>query len=204
MAEKGAWESRTGGSSLKRWLETDELRSWMMILKLKRTPGIYLVGFMGSGKTTIGRHLADELGWSFVDLDADIESEQGATISRIFDTRGEEEFRRLERAAIQKRVRMIEKGRPMVVALGGGAFAQQGNFELLENNGISVWLDCPFSIVRARVSQASERPLARDPEKFRELYDHRRSAYERADYRIEILGDDPAPAVESILKLPIF
>ncbi len=176
----------------------------MMILKLKRTPGIYLVGFMGSGKTTIGRRLADELGWSFVDLDADIEAEQGTTIAQIFDTRGEEEFRRIETSAILKRVRMIEKGRPMVVALGGGAFARGGNYELLENNGISVWLDCPFSIVQARVSKESDRPLARDPEKFRELYENRRSAYERADFRIEIEGDDPEPAVESILKLPIF
>ncbi len=163
----------------------------MMILKLKRTPGIYLVGFMGSGKTTIGRCLADELGWSFVDLDADIEAEQGTSIAQIFDTRGEEEFRRIETAAIQKRVRMIEKGRPMVVALGGGAFAERGNYELLENNGISV-------------SNGSDRPLARDPEKFRELYESRRPAYERADFRIEIARDDPAPAVESILKLPIF
>jgi len=176
----------------------------MMILKLKRTPGIYLVGFMGSGKTTIGRHLADELGWSFADLDADIEAEQGTTIAQIFDARGEDEFRRIETAAIQKRVRMIEKGRPMVLALGGGAFAQQGNYELLENNGISVWLDCPFSIVRARVTKESDRPLARDPERFRELYENRREAYQRADYRIEIAGDDPTPAVESILKLPIF
>jgi shikimate kinase len=176
----------------------------MLILKLKRTPGIYLVGFMGSGKTTIGRRLADELGWSFADLDADIEAEVGTTIAQIFDTRGEEEFRRIETTAIQKRVRMIEKGRPMVVALGGGAFAQRGNYELLENNGISVWLDCPFSMVRARVSQESDRPLARDPEKFRELFENRREAYQRADYRIEIQGDDPTPAVESILKLPIF
>jgi shikimate kinase len=176
----------------------------MMILKLKRTPGIYLVGFMGSGKTTIGRRLADELGWSFVDLDADIEAEQGSSIAQIFDTRGEEEFRRIETAAIQGRVRMIEKGRPMVVALGGGAFAQRGNYELLENNGISVWLDCPFSIVQSRVSNGSDRPLARDREKFRELYESRRAAYERADFRIEVAGDDPAPVVQSILKLPIF
>ena len=175
-----------------------------MILKLKRTPGIYLVGFMGSGKTTIGSHLADELGWHFVDLDADIEAEQGTTIAQIFDTRGEKEFRKIETEAIQKRIRMIEKGRPMVVALGGGAFAQDRNFELLENNGISVWLDCPFSVVSARVSQGSDRPLARDPDKFRELYESRRAAYQRADYRIEVGGDDPAPAVQSILKLPIF
>jgi shikimate kinase len=176
----------------------------MMILKLKRTPGIYVVGFMASGKTTIGHRLADELGWSFVDLDEDIEAAAGTTITEIFDTRGEEEFRRLETEAIQRRVRLIERGRPMVVALGGGAFTQQKNFELLENNGISVWLDCPIETVKERVARASHRPLARDASKFRELYDARRSAYERADYRIEITCDDPGVAVRSILDLPIF
>jgi shikimate kinase len=209
MAKDGSPGVGESGSRGERRLDSSDNTKltnclWMMILKLKRTPGIYLVGFMGSGKTTIGRRLADELGWSFADLDADIEAEVGTTIAQIFDTRGEEEFRRIETTAIQKRVRMIEKGRPMVVALGGGAFAQRGNYELLENNGISVWLDCPFSMVRARVSQESDRPLARDPEKFRELFENRREAYQRADYRIEIAGDDPTPAVESILKLPIF
>jgi shikimate kinase len=173
-------------------------------IKLKRTPGIYLVGFMAAGKTTIGRRLADELGWSFVDIDEDIENDQGTTIAEIFDTRGEEEFRRIETAAIQKRVHFIERGRPMVVALGGGAFAQHRNFELLENNGISVWLDCPFAMVAERVGRTSHRPLARDVDRFRQLYEARRAAYERADFRIEIQGDDPVPVVQSILSLPIF
>lgn len=176
----------------------------MMILKLKRTPGIYLVGFMASGKTTIGRLLADELGWSFADLDEDIETMAGTTIAQIFDTRGEQEFRRIETDAIEKRVHLIEKGRPMVVALGGGTFVQQTNFDLLENNGISVWLDCPYPIVCERVARASHRPLARDEAKFRELYEARRDAYQRADFRVEISGDDPALAVGNILKLPIF
>ena len=176
----------------------------MMILKLKRTPGIYLVGFMASGKTTIGRRLADELGWHFADLDEDIETQQGTTIAELFDTRGEEEFRRIETAAIEKRVRLIERGRPMVVALGGGTFTQQVNCEMLENNGISVWLDCPFPIVCERVSRASHRPLSRDPDKFRELFETRREAYQRADFRIEVPGDDPEPVVDSILHLPIF
>ena len=132
-----------------------------MILKLKRTPGIYIAGFMASGKTTIGRSLADELGWHFADTDYDIEAKQGVTISEIFDTRGEEEFRRIETEAIRNRVRMVEKGRPTVVALGGGAFVQDGNFELIENNGVTVWLDCPFSLVEQRVRNAEHRPLAR-------------------------------------------
>src|SRR5580704_1755028 len=92
-----------------------------MILKLKRTPGIYLVGFMASGKTTIGRLLADELGWSFADLDQDIEAAHGSSIARIFATRGETEFRAVEKEAVRLRVGEVMRGKPMVVALGGGA-----------------------------------------------------------------------------------
>ena len=175
-----------------------------MILKLKRTPGIYLVGFMASGKTTIGRHLADEIGWRFVDLDGEIEAEQGISISSIFDTHGEEAFRKIESAAIRKHVVDVEKGNPTVMALGGGAFVEPDNIELLQEHGITLWLDCPFAIVTARVSHAAHRPLARDPEKFQQLYRDRRASYARSDYRIEVSGDDPAVAVATILKLPIF
>src|ERR1700680_778109 len=98
-----------------------------MILKLKRTPGIYLVGFMASGKTTIGRLLADELGWSFADLDQDIETEQKVSVGEIFEQRGEDEFRRLEKEAVRRRVGDVERGKPTVVALGGGAFNDEGN-----------------------------------------------------------------------------
>ncbi len=175
-----------------------------MILKLKRTPGIYLVGFMASGKSTIGKLLAYELGWSFVDLDADIEAAQGRGIADIFDKDGEEEFRRIETQAIQKRVRTIQTGRPMVVALGGGAFSVQENFDLLQENGVTVWLDCPLALVRARLGGTIDRPLARDASRFEHLYFARRAAYQRADYRIEISGDDPAPVVSAILRLPIF
>jgi shikimate kinase len=175
-----------------------------MILKLKRTPGIYLVGFMGSGKSTIGRLLADRLGWHFVDLDADIEAAAGTSIADIFARRGEAEFRRLEHEAMRRRVRAIECGRPTVVALGGGAIVQPENYALVENNGITVWLDCPFEIVRRRVEPTSHRPLARDPESFARLYDARRESYARADYRIPIDGDDPAIAVAAVLRLPLF
>ncbi len=175
-----------------------------MILKLKRTPGIYLVGFMGSGKSTVGKLLAYELGWSFVDLDDDIEAAQGRTIADIFDKEGEEEFRRLETQAIQKRVRTIQTGRPMVVALGGGAFSVQANYELLQDNGVTVWLDCPLTLIRARLGGGVDRPLARDPSHFEHLYFARRAAYQRADYRVEITGDDPGPVVSAILRLPIF
>jgi shikimate kinase len=175
-----------------------------MILKLKRTPGIYLVGFMASGKTTIGRLLAHELGWAFADLDEDIEAEHGRSIADIFDADGEAEFRKIEQGAIQKRVGQVVRGKPMVVALGGGAFAQEMNHSLLEENGVIIWLDCPFSKVCARVDGTSHRPLAREAAKFKQLYEDRREAYRKADHRIEIDTDDPAAIVAAIMKLPIF
>ena len=175
-----------------------------MILKLKRTPGIYLVGFMGSGKSTVGRALADELGWSFFDLDDEIERREGATISELFDTRGEESFRRAESAALRERVVQVERGRPQVVSLGGGAFVCDENIELVLNHGVSVWLDCPLAVIERRVAAQSHRPLARDPERMRCLHESRVPAYSRADYRIEVLDDDAQAAVARILALPLF
>jgi shikimate kinase len=172
-----------------------------MILKLKRTPGIYLVGFMGCGKSTVGHALAEELGWRFVDLDADIEKAEGSSIGEIFESRGEPAFRLLEAAALRNAVRKVECGQPHVIALGGGAFAQENNTALLADKGISIWLDCPFETVQRRVAGDQRRPLARDAHKFRTLYDDRRPAYARSDYRVEIHGDDCADAVQQILAL---
>jgi shikimate kinase len=175
-----------------------------MILKLKRTPGIFLVGFMGSGKSTIGRALAEELGWGFADLDEDIEKREGMSINQIFDDRGEAEFRRAETAALRERVRAVECGRPWVIALGGGAFLSQENFEMVSNNGVTVWLDCSFSTVERRLEGYSHRPLARDPEKLRELFAVRRPGYERADYCVVVEDDDAAVTTAKILALPLF
>ena len=91
-----------------------------MNLKLKRTPGLYLVGFMGAGKTTAARLLADEIGWRFADLDEDIEGQQRRSISELFATVGEEEFRRIETEAIHRRIQSIRRGMPTVLGLGGG------------------------------------------------------------------------------------
>ncbi|MGB6942216.1 MAG: shikimate kinase [Bryobacteraceae bacterium] len=175
-----------------------------MLLKLKRTPGLYLVGFMGSGKSAVGRLLAEELGWSFADIDEDIEQAEGVSIAEIFDTRGEEEFRRIEQEALRKRLRDVECGKPLVLALGGGAFIDPANRKMLEDRGVTLWLDCPFPRICARVEGQTHRPLARDPEKFQRLFDDRRDLYSKAEHRIEADTDDPAAIVAEILKLPIF
>ncbi len=175
-----------------------------MILKLKRTPGIYLVGFMGSGKSTVGRALADELGWSFFDIDTEIESDAGSTISEIFDVRGEPVFRELESAALAKRVKNVQSGRPQVIALGGGALMNDKNFDLVSNHGVVVWLDAPFELIEKRIAAESHRPLARDPEKLRALFEIRCPRYAMAHYRVEAPEEEPMATVRRILELPLF
>lgn len=175
-----------------------------MILKLKQTPGLYLIGFMASGKTTIGRLLAERLGWNFADIDDDIEAREQRSIPEIFDTLGEPAFRKLEKEAIERRVRDVARGRPTVIAVGGGAAIEPGNLELLEEHGVTVWLSCPYEIVARRVARNEHRPLARDMKLFEELYHSRRQTYSRADFRIEIESDDPAVAVDAIWSLPLF
>ena len=175
-----------------------------MDTRLIRTPALYLVGFMGSGKTTIGSALADELGWSFFDLDEDIEAAAGARIADIFEREGEPRFRRLEHEALERRVHTAKHGQPMVVALGGGTFAQEPNLELVRDYGVTVWLDAPLELVRERVAPQTHRPLARDPEKFAALFAARQPVYARADYRVPIASDDYRTAVTAIMGLSIF
>jgi shikimate kinase len=169
--------------------------------KLKRAPGVYLAGFMGSGKTTVARVLADRLGWDFIDLDAEIEAAEETTIALFFETRGEPEFRRIETAALKKVMRRVECGMPCVVALGGGSFVQPVNTEMLEGHGISIWLDCPFETIEVRLGDTNSRPLAQDRERFRRLYEERREAYGLADYRIDA-DCEVERAVDRILGLP--
>jgi shikimate kinase len=175
-----------------------------VILKLKRTPGLYLVGFMGTGKSTIGRALASELGWCFCDTDEEIERVAGRSIAEIFQNEGEEHFRDLETAEIRKQVRLIEKGNPCVVALGGGAYVQRSNYEIVQPNGITIWLDCGLDQICKRLDGDGVRPLALDPEKFRTLYEIRRPLYARADFRVSVEDRSVSETVRDVLQLPIF
>ncbi len=159
--------------------------------------GIYLVGFMGSGKSTIGRRLAAALGLPFADLDEDIEAAAGRRIADIFSTDGEAAFREAEHAALAARVR---SGDAIVLALGGGAFAFPRNRELLAGAGTSVWLDCPFAVALRRVDGFAHRPLAQDPAQFRALFEKRIADYSMADVRIPAGSDDLDEIVRSIVE----
>ncbi|MDQ2712787.1 MAG: shikimate kinase [Acidobacteriota bacterium] len=175
-----------------------------MTLKLKRTPGLYLVGFMCSGKSTVGRALAEELGWCFVDVDAEIEASQAKSIRQIFREEGERRFRDLETATIREHITKVESGNPCVIALGGGAFVQARNWELIQNNGVTVWLDCTLETVLERLGNDIDRPLATDREGLAQLYGDRRPLYGRADFRLEVDTADTSEIVRRILNLPIF
>lgn len=186
--------------------DTRRLRqiSCAMTLKLKRTPGLYLVGFMGAGKSTVGRALAEQLGWTFTDIDHEIERQQGIKISELFATHGEAVFRDIETDMIRRHVDTIRAGVPAVVALGGGAFVQPRNWDLLENNGVTIWLDCPLEMVRQRLNGDDTRPLAKDSSRLERLFEDRRPLYSRADYRVEVATNNASAVVEGILKLPLF
>lgn len=165
---------------------------------------VFLVGFMGCGKTTIGRLLAERLGWNWVDLDEEIERRQGRTINQIFAAHGEPYFRRVERALLEETLRTALP-RPTVVALGGGTFSQPENCELIRSNsGITVWLHCPLPELRRRCQDATNRPLFRDAAHFQQLYGQRLPYYEKADFRIDASRRDPTLAVEEILRCVVF
>ncbi|MBY0504824.1 MAG: shikimate kinase [Bryobacteraceae bacterium] len=172
-----------------------------MILPLKNTPGIYLVGFMGCGKSTVGRSLAAALGWPFQDLDAVIETREQTTISQLFAEHGEAEFRRRESAALRQAMAQVPQGRPLVLALGGGAYGVEENRQTLAGHGVSLWIDCPLERCRERVAKERHRPLARDPEAFAKLYEARRPLYALADFRIDADTDDDSETVRRILPL---
>lgn len=176
-----------------------------MTLKLKRTPGLYLVGFMCSGKTTVGRAVAEELGWTFADLDEEIEREQGVTVAAIFREHGEHAFRELESMHLRRRIASIEAGNPCVLALGGGAFVQPPNWDIIENNGVTVWLQCGLEVVQQRLCATDPtRPLAKDRDRMQRLFYERQPFYERADFRVDAGFDRPEEVVRQILGLPIF
>ena len=161
---------------------------------------IFLAGFMGSGKSTIGRQLARALGWSFVDLDAEIERLAGRSIPDIFAARGEDGFRDFEHAALREQVELICAGAPRVVALGGGTYAFERNRSLLRQAGPTVWLDAPADALWERVRLESHRPLASDRSEFLRIYAARKESYAQADCRIDASAA-PGAVLREVFKL---
>lgn len=162
---------------------------------------IFLVGFMGAGKSSVGTILARQMGWPFVDLDTVIEAGQGATIRQIFEQAGEPFFRQLEYAALVE----ISRKEPAVIALGGGTFAQKSNIELIRaSRGTTIWLDCPIEELWQRCSMMDNRPLFRDLESFSRLYEQRLPYYRQAEFRIGTGGLSAEDIVQEITSMKLF
>ena len=158
---------------------------------------IFLVGFMGAGKTTVGRALARDLEYAFFDLDELIAARTGKSVQEIFAELGEAEFRSLERAAINSCRNMVRS----VVALGGGAYVEEENRTMLRAIGTTIWLDCPIEICLKRISGDKSRPLLGDEDEMKALLAQRRAAYAQADHSVQAGGLSPGELAIEITTL---
>jgi shikimate kinase len=161
---------------------------------------IVIVGFMGAGKTTAARELARLLGCVEIDLDDHITRREGRTPRELIDGEGEPRFREIEARALEE---VLGGGASRVVALGGGAWTIEAHREHVERAGcLSVWLDAPFDLCWRRIAHAHDgRPLARDRERARTLYDARRPLYALAGRRVLVAGKSAGEIATEIEKL---
>ncbi len=146
-----------------------------------RADKIYLVGFMGAGKTTVATALAKRLDWRAEDIDERIERRERRDIPAIFRQEGEAYFRALER---QELIALVPD-RGLVVATGGGTMVDPINRELMLRDGAVVWLDAPFATIVSRVPVDGRRPLASDRNEMERLYNQRLIAYRLAHLRVD-------------------
>lgn len=162
---------------------------------------IFLVGLMGSGKTTIGQMLARRLHWPFVDSDHELEARTGVSVATIFEIEGEPSFRSREAAAIDELTQRIG----LVLATGGGAVLNDANREALRSRGTTIYLHSTPETSYERVRRNRDRPLllVQDPlAKLKLLYEHRHPLYvSAAHFTVESYRDRPNSVVSEILRL---
>jgi len=157
-----------------------------------------LIGFMGSGKSTVGRILARRLGRTFVDMDEHIVSRSGRSIAAIFAAEGEEAFRRLETECLAD----LARKRGQVVAAGGGAPMAPRNRDFFRTHARTFYLALPFQVVAARASNDGTRPLLTRPrEELEAMYRARLPVYEELGRKVDTLGLTPDEVAERILEL---
>ena len=162
---------------------------------------IYLVGFMGAGKTTVGRELAPRVESPFFDLDELVEAAEKMSIKDIFGQHGEPYFRKRERDILRS-THYLEDA---VIATGGGTFTFEDNIQFIQSEGLSVFLSAPYALLRSRIGdKAAERPMFRDDVAAHELYNARLRFYKMCDVTIEIREEETPKAIAEriLLQLP--
>jgi shikimate kinase len=162
-----------------------------------------LIGFMGAGKTTVGRALATRLRCQFQDLDDLIEQREGQSVAQIFSSAGEARFRQAESAALRDLLQESASRSDLVLALGGGAFVQAGNRSLLEQSGaITVLLEAPLEELRRRCqAERKVRPLAQQEARFAELFASRRADYDLARFHVQTQGKPVEQVAAEVAQL---
>ena len=153
---------------------------------------IFLIGFMASGKSTVGPVLAAKLGRPFLDLDRLIEAHAGCTIAELIQRDGEEAFRQLETATLRQTI----QGAAAVIAPGGGAITRAENRTLMQDAGTILWLDAPFALCWQRIqADGATRPLAPDEASARARYEQRLPLYQSAHLHIAIAAGQTADEI---------
>jgi shikimate kinase len=160
---------------------------------------IFLTGFMGAGKTTVGRVLAERLAWPFLDLDSEVERRAGKSVREIFAERGEAEFRRLERELLAETYALD----PVVFATGGGTLADAAVLEATRARGAVVWLNPKFDTLAQRIGPLgkSDRPLFRDETSALALFRDRLRFYRQADLTVDVGADEEPGELASRIQL---
>jgi shikimate kinase len=164
---------------------------------------VVLIGFMGAGKTTVGRALAKSLLWNFLDLDDVIEQRERKSVAEIFASSGEPAFRRMESAALAALLQDRQAGSDLILALGGGAFVQKQNRDALISAGaITVLLEAPVEELRRRCqAEHRVRPLAQQDARFNELFAARRADYALARFTVQTLDKSVEQVTAEIERL---
>ncbi|MBL7995993.1 DUF559 domain-containing protein [bacterium] len=155
---------------------------------------IYLCGFMGCGKTTVGRLLAEKLGFSFIDTDQLIEQNEKKAVTEIFAHSGEAQFREMENCAIEQ---LIKSNQNTVIALGGGSLMRSENLNSIKKDGYLVYLNTNLNVIAERLRSDSVRPMLQQAP-IKTLYKQRRPGYEAADLIIKTQSLTPREVTQVI------
>ena len=169
---------------------------------------VYLTGFMGSGKSTVGPIIANTLGWGFYDLDHVIENKMGQKIRTIFEAKGEEFFRNLETETLKE----ISIGNELIISLGGGTIVSDINLEILKSHGTIIFLESSFDSIYKRLRYKRDRPVLltsnedevkRDEfiKRITKIYSERKKYYEQADIKINTDKISVGETVDKITKI---
>ena len=160
---------------------------------------IILTGFMGTGKTAVGKELSRLLAMTLIDVDTEVEKSQKMTINEIFKEFGEQRFREIETGMIKT----VSENRKVIISTGGGAVLKQENMDILRENGIIVCLTATPDTILQRTSNNSDRPLLQVENPFKKINDllqARKPYYEKADIMIDTEDKTPLQIAEEIIE----